>query len=201
MGGFIVGFDNDPNDIFDLQFDFIQRTGIVTAMVGLLTALPKTKLHERLAEAGRLVRASTGNNTQVSLNFVPVLESAYRTRRIPPADEGPVRSADVLCPRADFSTGLSAAGGAAARRSGRVAGIHQVAVVLGGPASGTSRVLEVPGGGPAPLAAEAPAGGHAGGVGASFPAGFTDAVGMGQGISHIPPIFRHMDLDIHNFGG
>ena len=41
MGGFIIGFDNDPQEIFQLQFDFIQKTGIATAMVGLLTALPK----------------------------------------------------------------------------------------------------------------------------------------------------------------
>lgn len=79
MGGFIVGFDSDPREIFDLQYDFIQRTGIATAMVGLLTALPKTKLHERLAHAGRLLAGSTGNNTQASLNFIPALESDYLT--------------------------------------------------------------------------------------------------------------------------
>ena len=42
MGGFIVGFDSDKTDIFKRQFDFIQRSGVVTAMVGLLTALPQT---------------------------------------------------------------------------------------------------------------------------------------------------------------
>jgi radical SAM superfamily enzyme YgiQ (UPF0313 family) len=55
MGGFIVGFDGDRSDIFERQFDFIQRAGIVTAMVGLLTALPGTHLHQRLAREGRLI--------------------------------------------------------------------------------------------------------------------------------------------------
>jgi radical SAM superfamily enzyme YgiQ (UPF0313 family) len=48
MGGFIVGFDNDGWDIFKRQFEFIQRSGVVTAMVGLLTALPQTRLYHRL---------------------------------------------------------------------------------------------------------------------------------------------------------
>ena len=52
MGGFIVGFDHDPLDIFQRQFEFIQRSGVVTAMVGLLTALPETQLYRRLTEEG-----------------------------------------------------------------------------------------------------------------------------------------------------
>jgi radical SAM superfamily enzyme YgiQ (UPF0313 family) len=71
MGGFIIGFDNDPLDIFRRQFDFIQRSGVVTAMVGLLTALPQTRLHERLMRDGRLLAGSIGNNTAAALNFVP----------------------------------------------------------------------------------------------------------------------------------
>jgi radical SAM superfamily enzyme YgiQ (UPF0313 family) len=77
MGGFIVGFDNDPREIFDLQFDFIQRTGIATAMVGLLTALPKTQLYQRLLGEGRLDAAATGNNTEAVLNFVPKLDREF----------------------------------------------------------------------------------------------------------------------------
>lgn len=83
MGGFIVGFDSDPQDIFRRQFEFIQRSGVVTAMVGLLTALPETRLYQRLQREGRLVAESTGNNTAATLNFQPrldrhYLESGYR---------------------------------------------------------------------------------------------------------------------------
>src|SRR5208283_3621918 len=52
MGGFIVGFDSDKSDIFKRQFEFIQRSGVVTAMVGLLTALPQTRLYHRLLKEG-----------------------------------------------------------------------------------------------------------------------------------------------------
>jgi len=83
MGGFIVGFDNDTGEIFRQQFDFIQKSGVVTAMVGLLTALPKTRLYERLQREGRLLADSTGNNTAAVLNFRPklnraLLEGGYR---------------------------------------------------------------------------------------------------------------------------
>jgi radical SAM superfamily enzyme YgiQ (UPF0313 family) len=77
MGGFIVGFDNDPMDIFKRQFEFIQRSGVVTAMVGLLTALPETRLYRRLMTEGRLEAESTGNNTQAALNFRPKLDRAF----------------------------------------------------------------------------------------------------------------------------
>lgn len=77
MGGFIVGFDNDPPDVFDQQFEFIQRTGIVTAMVGLLTALPQTRLYQRLQREGRLLGETTGNNTAAVLNFVPRLDRQF----------------------------------------------------------------------------------------------------------------------------
>jgi hypothetical protein len=70
MGGFIVGFDSDPQDIFARQYEFIQKTGVVTAMVGLLTALPQTALYRRLAGEGRILGATGGNNTDVVLNFV-----------------------------------------------------------------------------------------------------------------------------------
>ncbi len=77
MGGFIVGFDHDPIDIFKRQFDFIQRSGVATAMVGLLTALPGTRLYRRLSQEGRLEAGSTGNNTRAELNFRPMLSREY----------------------------------------------------------------------------------------------------------------------------
>jgi len=77
MGGFIVGFDSDKADIFKRQFDFIQRSGVATAMVGLLTALPQTRLWQRLKSEGRLETASSGNNTDAVLNFKPSLSKEY----------------------------------------------------------------------------------------------------------------------------
>jgi radical SAM superfamily enzyme YgiQ (UPF0313 family) len=76
MGGFIIGFDNDPPDIFQRQVSFIQNNGIVPAMIGLLTAMPGTRLYKRLEREGRLLFKSSGNNTDVegSLNFIPVMD-------------------------------------------------------------------------------------------------------------------------------
>lgn len=74
MGGFIVGFDQDKADIFERQLGFIREAGVVTAMVGLLNALPKTRLAERLEREGRLLTHSTGNNLDAVLNFVPRLD-------------------------------------------------------------------------------------------------------------------------------
>jgi len=73
--GFIVGFDNDPEDVFGRQRRFIEEAGIPEAMVGLLTALPKTRLHRRLAAEGRLRAPSTGNVThELSLTFEPKMD-------------------------------------------------------------------------------------------------------------------------------
>lgn len=71
QGGFIIGFDNDTESIFQSQIDFIQRSGIVTAMVGLLNAPLGTKLYKRLEKENRLLQVFTGNNTDTSMNFIP----------------------------------------------------------------------------------------------------------------------------------
>ncbi|HYA40428.1 MAG TPA: B12-binding domain-containing radical SAM protein [Syntrophobacteraceae bacterium] len=72
MGGFIIGFDSDPPDVFQRQVNFIQKNGIVTAMIGLLTAIPGTRLYSRLESEGRMLFKASGDNTDVSgsLNFV-----------------------------------------------------------------------------------------------------------------------------------
>ena len=77
MGGFIVGFDSDPQDIFRRQFEFIQQSGVVTAMVGLLTALPQTELYRRLAREGRILADTCGNNTDAAINFITRLDREF----------------------------------------------------------------------------------------------------------------------------
>jgi len=69
--GFIVGFDNDSPSVFQQMIEFIQHSGIITAMVGLLNAPRKTKLYERLENEGRIINDWTGDNTNFSMNFVP----------------------------------------------------------------------------------------------------------------------------------
>ncbi|MBN2619553.1 B12-binding domain-containing radical SAM protein [candidate division WOR-3 bacterium] len=70
-GGFIVGFDGDPLSIFETQIRFIQETGVVTAMVGLLNVLPNTKLYYRLNAQKRIITHMSGNNTDCTINFIP----------------------------------------------------------------------------------------------------------------------------------
>jgi radical SAM superfamily enzyme YgiQ (UPF0313 family) len=77
QGGFILGFDSDPISIFRSQIDFIQKTGIVTAMVGLLNAPRGTKLHQRLKQENRLLKDMSGDNTDFSINFIPKM--SYET--------------------------------------------------------------------------------------------------------------------------
>jgi radical SAM superfamily enzyme YgiQ (UPF0313 family) len=71
QGGFIVGFDSDPATIFKSQINFIQKSGIVTAMVGLLNAPRGTRLYQRLKKENRLLNSYSGDNTDCSMNFVP----------------------------------------------------------------------------------------------------------------------------------
>jgi radical SAM superfamily enzyme YgiQ (UPF0313 family) len=74
QGGFIVGFDSDGPSIFQRQIDFIQNSGIVTAMVGLLQAPPGTKLYERLKKEGRLSGLLSGDNVDGTTNIIPKMD-------------------------------------------------------------------------------------------------------------------------------
>ncbi|MBN1150006.1 B12-binding domain-containing radical SAM protein [candidate division WOR-3 bacterium] len=74
QGGFIVGFDSDTAMIFQQIIDFIQKSGITTAMVGLLQAPPGTRLYERMKKANRIKTKFSGDNTDCSTNIVPVMK-------------------------------------------------------------------------------------------------------------------------------
>ncbi len=84
QGGFIIGFDSDTPSIFQRQIEFIQKSGIVTAMVGLLQAMPGTALYQRLAGQGRLRGEVSGDNVDGTTNIIPrmnleVLHNGYRS--------------------------------------------------------------------------------------------------------------------------
>ncbi len=81
FAGFIVGFDHDTVKTFDHQRDFIMASGIQVAMVGLLTALPRTPLYERLRKDGRLLESESVDNTRLSTNVVPKSMTAAEMRR------------------------------------------------------------------------------------------------------------------------
>jgi radical SAM superfamily enzyme YgiQ (UPF0313 family) len=74
QGGFIVGFDNDTPSIFQRQIDFIQKSGIVTAMVGMLQAPAGTRLFERLKQEGRLLGLTSGDNVDGTTNIIPNMD-------------------------------------------------------------------------------------------------------------------------------
>jgi radical SAM superfamily enzyme YgiQ (UPF0313 family) len=76
MGGFIVGFDNDNPSIFERQIQFIQQSGIVTAMVGLLQAPYGTPLYDRLLKEGRIRKEMSGDNADGTTNIVPRMDAS-----------------------------------------------------------------------------------------------------------------------------
>ena len=71
QGGFIVGFDSDLPNIFSRQIEFIQKSGIISAMVGLLNAPTKSNLYKRLKTEGRILSKMSGDNTDASTNIIP----------------------------------------------------------------------------------------------------------------------------------
>ncbi len=76
QGGFIVGFDSDTHSIFQRQINFIQKSGIVTAMVGILQAPAGTRLYKRMKQEGRLVGRMSGDNANGTTNIIPRMDIA-----------------------------------------------------------------------------------------------------------------------------
>jgi radical SAM superfamily enzyme YgiQ (UPF0313 family) len=74
QGGFIVGFDSDPPTVFASHIDFIQESGIATAMVSLLFAFPGTRLYQRLRLENRLLPIRFEDNAYGAINFVPRMD-------------------------------------------------------------------------------------------------------------------------------
>jgi radical SAM superfamily enzyme YgiQ (UPF0313 family) len=74
MGGFIVGFDSDDETIFERMIDFIQQSGIVTAMVGLLQAPVGTQLYQRMLREGRIAQNYSGDNVDGETNIIPMMD-------------------------------------------------------------------------------------------------------------------------------
>jgi radical SAM superfamily enzyme YgiQ (UPF0313 family) len=67
--GMILGFDHDTTAVFDAQREFLTEAGIPNAMIGMLAAIPKTPLHARLAEEGRL---DDDDTPEFGTNVVPL---------------------------------------------------------------------------------------------------------------------------------
>ena len=92
--GMIMGFDNDDEGIFDRQIQFVQESRISFSMSGMLSAIPKTPLHDRLAAEGRL---DTGGHQRIRHQRRPALDQPRRVaRRLHPRPERAVRSRRLL---------------------------------------------------------------------------------------------------------
>jgi radical SAM superfamily enzyme YgiQ (UPF0313 family) len=96
MGGFILGFDNDPPTIFDTLVRFIEDTRIIIAMVGVLNAPPGTRLYHRLLEEGRILARFIGNNTDISTNIIPKMGFETLNRRLQKGNTGALFGKELL---------------------------------------------------------------------------------------------------------
>lgn len=81
QAGFIVGFDSDTPSTFDRITEFIQSTGIATAMVGILQAIPGTRLYARLKQSGRLAEVGSGYDVNGTTNIIPIMDSLILSTR------------------------------------------------------------------------------------------------------------------------
>lgn len=67
--GMIIGFDSDEKSIFTAQLNFLQKSRIAIAMIGMLFAIPKTSLYHRLLDEDRL---DTTENMDFGTNMIPL---------------------------------------------------------------------------------------------------------------------------------
>ncbi len=77
--GMIVGFDQDDETVFERQYAFLQQAKIVGAMAGMLSAIPKTPLYERLEAEGRLDNAAA-DDPNIATNVIPLKMSVEALR-------------------------------------------------------------------------------------------------------------------------
>ncbi|MAG58175.1 MAG: B12-binding domain-containing radical SAM protein [Planctomycetes bacterium] len=77
QGGFILGFDHDTPPVFERLIALIQQSGIVTAMVGILQALPGTALFDRMKEEGRLTGETSGDNVDGTTNILTTMDASH----------------------------------------------------------------------------------------------------------------------------
>ncbi len=79
-GGFILGFDSDPDDIFDQQIRYIEDANIPWAMLNFLHAVPRTPLHDRMKREGRLIDYSVNSLDGTAPNFRPLISPRVLAR-------------------------------------------------------------------------------------------------------------------------
>jgi len=77
--GMIVGFDSDDLDVFDRQYEFLNQARITTAMAGMLSAVPKTPLYDRLQAEGRLDN-DAADDPAIATNIVPLQMTVHEMR-------------------------------------------------------------------------------------------------------------------------
>jgi hypothetical protein len=75
----IVGFDHDDTTVFDRQYEFLRRSRVIGAMAGMLSAIPKTPLYDRLEAEGRLDNAAA-DDPQIATNVIPLRMTVHEMR-------------------------------------------------------------------------------------------------------------------------
>ncbi len=70
--GMIVGFDSDDETVFKRQYEFLKQARVVAAMAGMLSAIPKTPLYDRLEAEGRLDNPAI-DDPEIATNIIPLL--------------------------------------------------------------------------------------------------------------------------------